>query len=403
MRKNGINRELRAIEGGVCAPEGFSANAVSCGIRKDGSLDFGMIYTPRRCAVACVYSAGKAQGAPVKVSKKNMRNGYARAILVNGGSAICMQADGEKLAYGVCDLLFPWTIERTEIVLASTGKIGERLEIEPFKHGIKPLFEGLVASTAGSARVAEAIRAEGEEGKQLSFAFDLGDYPCKIGGVFKGGPQVSPDMATFLAFLTTDVNITSPMLQKALSAETRETLNMINLDGVASPNDTVCILANGKAGNYRIDCADSEYKKFTIALRLALTEIALETVRQGGYLPFLCRVTGAPSKEAARAIARAIVGGGSIKRALTVGDCPTEGIFFTALSALDNAKGVKAFAVDEATVRLRSKAGEVVLYENEESLRVNAERIRRIFAGEEAELLLDFGVGNYAATAYGRK
>ncbi len=396
MRKNGINRELRPVEGGVCAPEGYVANAVSCGIREDGELDFGMIFSKRRCAVACAYANGSTVGAPVKVSKKNMRNGYIRAILVNGGVANAIDEKGEELAYGVCDLLFPWTIERTEIVIASTGYIGKRLTIEPFKAGIRPLYEGLATSNEQSLKVARAMRTANEREKQLAFAFDLGDYPCKIGVVFKGGVHTAPNMSTFLAFLTTDVNISTPMLQKALTAEVKETLNLLNIDGISSPNDTICIMANGRAGNYKISEEDSEYKKFTYALRAVLREICKETAKEGAQKVLYCQVQGALSKEASRSVSKAIVGSTAFKHSVLEGKMDVEGIVYTALA---NAYTVKT---ERISLSVRSANGEVVLYEDERTTPVSSEILGKILRADEVELLLNFNVGNFRSTATGR-
>lgn len=394
MRKNGINRELTPIEGGVCAPSGYKANAVCAGIRRDGTPDFAMIFSEKRCAVGCVYATGKTQGAPVKVSKRNMRNGYARAILVNGGIANAIDGDGEKLALSVCDLLFPYGVERTETVIASTGYIGKRLELSAFQQGINALWQGLSSSEEQSRLVAQAIRGEECEGKQLSFAFDLGDYPCKIGAVFKGG-KVNPNMATFLAFLTTDVNISSPMLQKALEAEVRETLNLLNIGNISSPNDTVCIFANGRAGNYKIDCADSEYKKFSLALRLFLREICKEIAKEGAQTLLTCNVKGARSKEVARSIAKTLVGSEIVKESIARRKMNTEGILF---SILERVSG----DAERMRLSLRSKKGEIVFYEEGSAMPPSYESLERICSAQEVELCVSLREGNFQALAFGQ-
>ncbi len=396
MRKNGINRELRPIAGGICAPEGYKANAVACGLKRDGGLDFAMIFSPRRCAVACAYAEGITQGAPVLATKRNMRNGYARAILVNSGVANVLSNDGEKFANSVCDLLFPYGVERGETVICSTGKIGEPLRIAPYKDAIKSLWEGLEASAEKSSLVAQAMMTEDSFPKELSFSFDLGDYPCKIGAVFKGGPQICPNMATFLAFLTTDVNITSPMLQKALTAATRETLNMLNLDGVSSPNDTVCILANGRAGNYKIDCADSEYKKFVGALTSVLREVCLLTAKDGASKAFTCFVGGAQSKQTARAAAKAIVGAEGIKDGLKRKEIDVEATLYTLMEYVDGKD------LERVRITLTSSKGEVSLFECGRAFSHSPERIASLLSGEEVELGVFLRGGNYGARAYGR-
>ncbi len=394
MRKNGINRELREIEGGVCAPEGYMANAVACGIKEEG-LDFALIFTKKRCAVACVYATGKRVGAPIAVSKRNMRNGYARAILVNGGIANAVQEDGEKLAFSVCDLLFPYGVERGETVIASTGYMGERLCLSNFQAGIKPLWEGLGSSPLHSHLVAEAIKGEDSPAKELSYSFDLGDYPCKIGVVFKGGRHICPNMATFLAFITTDVNISTPMLQKALTAEVKETLNQLNIDVIPSPNDTVCIMANGQAGNYKITATDAEYKKFAFALRAVLTEACKATAKEDGKL-FTCKVKGAISKEVARSIAKTLVGATTIKEALKKGKVDIGGIVSTALSVGN------AFHAERLEIGLSSALGEVVVYQGEYALYPSKETLDRILGGEEISISLHLREGNYGSTAFGR-
>ena len=267
MRKNGINRELREIPGGVCAPEGFRANALSCGIKPNGELDLGLIATERRCFVAGVYSTASMQGEPVLVTKKHVKRGYASAILANGGIANVYVDGTGKRTEKICQAMdMAGLYSASEMIVASTGEIGKRLDFTLIEKRLKPLARGLEHSEEMGQRFADAISSENEEAYQFSYGFDLGDIPCKIGGIFKGSLHVAPNMATTLVFLTTDVNITSEMLQKALSAETRETLNMLDLDGSPSPNDMACIMANGKAGNYLISCADTEYTKFCFVI-----------------------------------------------------------------------------------------------------------------------------------------
>lgn len=397
MRKNGINGELRPIEGGVCAPEGYKANAVSCGFRGDSEPDFAMILSEKRCAVACVYATGNTLGGPVKVSKKNMRLGYARAMVVNGGVANCLGEDSEKLALSVCDLFFSHGLERTEIVIASTGRIGPRLELASFQVGVKPLLNGLCEKNEGSLMVARAISSDGAMGKQLSFAFDLGDYPCKMGVVFKGGAKTSPNMATFLAFLTTDVNISSEMLQKALESEARETLNMLNLDGIQSPNDTVCIFANGRAGNYKITCEDSEYKKFTRALRAVLREVCQSTAREGAEKLLRCKVVGAISKQVARAVAKSVVGAQQFKQSVKNCEMDTENIVYAIAQETSH-----PLRIEKLQISISSNEGSFVLFVDEGIIAPSRDLLERILSSTEVELIIDIGEGNFSALAYSK-
>ncbi len=394
MRKNGINRELRPIEGGVCAPEGFLANGVACGIREDGELDLAMIFSKRRCAVGCAFASGNTVGAPVKVSRHNMRTGYVRAVLVNSGVANAVADGGEDFANAVCDLLFPYGIERGETVVASTGKIGRELRLQPYREGIPALWKGLGEGEEFSRRAARAITSEDSFEKQLSFAFDLGDYPCKIGAIFKGGAHTSPNTSTFLAFLTTDVNISSEMLRKALVSEVKETVNLLNLDGISSPNDTVCIMANGRAGNYKIDCEDSEYKKFKTALRGVLTEICRTTARDGAQKVLRCKVTGGISKEVTRSVSKAVVGSAAFKNSVARQKIDVNGLVYATLSA--------ANAVKTEKLRLFLGGGEkeLSLYEDGRGINPSAETLQPFFDEEEITLVIRLGEGNFQSTAF---
>ncbi len=389
MRKNAIDRILRPIEGGICAPEGFLANAVSVGLQQSGEYDFAMIYTPRRCAVGCVFAGGKTVGAPVTVSKKNMRMGYARAILFNGGVANVCGEGSEKLAYGVCDLLFGRQIERTEIVVASTGELGKPLTLAPFQKGVDALFQGLSASGERSARVARAMQGKREGANSLAFGFYLGDYPCKLGVVFPSGLS-SP----FLAFLTTDVAISTPMLQRAIETETKSTLELTRLRGAGSPNDCVCILASGRAGNYKIDCVDSEYEKFAYALRAVLTEVCLMRARAEGKA-FSCLVRGGKSKEVVRLLAKELAGLAEVKAAFSKGEVEIEPVLYALFA--------RAKLDEKEKIQICISAGEdlLVLYEDGCKLTPCKERLRSLFAAGEPRLTVDLREGNFQALAYG--
>ncbi len=390
MRKNAIDRILRPVEGGVCAPEGFLANAVSVGVKDNGELDFAMLYTPKRCSAGCVFSEGKTAGAPATVSKKNMRSGYARAILVNGGVANVCGEKSEKLALGVCDLLFPRQIERTEIIVASTGEMGKPFSLAPFAAGVDGLFQGLSASSGQSELLVKAMQTKEGEGKQLSFGFYLGDYPCKIGVVWTCGRGGAP----FLAFLTTDANISSPMLQRELEREVKNTLHLLSLGGAPSPSDTVCILANGRAGNYKIECTDSEYEKFAYALGAVLTEVCLATARANGKL-FACSVKGGKSKEVVRLLSKALAGNAVVKAALSKGEMPIEPVLYT-LFALAKPDRQEAMQISLSVGDER-----FVLFEDGCTFTPSKEGLRALLLSGEPKLTVDLREGNFQALSYG--
>lgn len=397
MRKNGINRELREIPGGVCAPEGFRANALSCGIKPNGELDLGLIATERRCFVAGVYSTASMQGEPVLVTKKHVKRGYASAILANGGIANVYVDGTGKRTEKICQAMdMAGLYSASEMIVASTGEIGKRLDFTLIEKRLKPLARGLEHSEEMGRRFADAISSENEETYQFSYGFDLGDIPCKIGGIFKGSLHVAPNMATTLVFLTTDVNITSEMLQKALSAETRETLNMLDLDGSPSPNDMACIMANGKAGNYLISCADTEYTKFCFVLRSVLLRICEKIMcADPAKRAFTCKVRGAKSKQVARAVAKKVVGLESLKTCLQDGEMDVKGVLYAVLEHAPNVD------LKNVSVRLLGEEKTLAVCENGVHLCMGKETLAPFLQGDRISLEISLRMGNYSATAFG--
>ena len=397
MRKNGINRELREISGGVCAPDGFKANALSCGIRPNGELDLGLIATERRCSVAGVYSTASMQGEPVLVTKKHVKRGYASAILANGGIAnVYVDGTGKRTEKICQEMDMAGLYSASEMIVASTGEIGKRLDFSLIEKKLKPLARGLERSEEMGQRFADAISSENERAFQFSYGFDLGDIACKIGGIYKGSLHVAPNMATTLVFLTTDVNITSEMLQKALSAETRETLNMLDLDGSPSPNDMACIMANGKAGNYLISCADTEYTKFCFVLRSVLLRICEKIMFADEKKRALtCKVRGAKSKQVARAVAKKVIGLESLKDCLQEGKMDVKGILYAVL------EHTPSVDLKRVSVRLHGADKILTVCENGVHLSMDQETLAPFLRGERISIEIHLQMGNYSATAFG--
>lgn len=396
MRKNGVNRQLRPVEGGVCAVTGFKANGISCGIKENGSEDLALIVAEKRCPTACVYSTCERQGTPVVITKKHLKNGYAQAILVNGGIANVYFEDGEHLAENACRLLEKYVgVAKEDTVIASTGKIGKKLALDSFENGIKTLRGQLTDTQEGSMAVVRAIQGEDGRAKQCAFTFSLGDFTGRIGAVFKGSLHASPNMATTLVFLTTDVNISPEMLARALSSEVKETLNMLRMGDTQSPNDTVCIMANGRLGNYRIDRADTEYKKFCLALRGTLTEICKKIASSDGKKPLCCRVTGARSKQIARTIAKTVVGLQGLKNAI---ERKTTGVETIVYAVADCANGAD---ITKLRVSFSSLGGEVTVFDEGIALNCSKETLEGVFSAEELEVRVDASEGNYASVAFG--
>lgn len=408
-RKCGADNILTPVDGGVCAPFGFSASGYHCGISAYGTQavgrggafsrdireDLSLIVANKRCSAACVFTQGGAVGSPVAVSKKHVQSGYARAVFCNAGVANVLQDDGIKSANRICELLGKkLQILKEDVLIASTGHIGVHYPVQNVLNGIDGLVSGLGDTHQHSLSAARGMMTTDTSVKQLSFSFPLGNYVGKIGVIFKGKTQVCPNMATTLCFLTTDVKITSQMLKKALLTATNETMNMLCLDGVSSPNDMVCALANGEAGNYLISCADSEYKQFLRAFCAVFERIAKTIAQDGGQKVFLCSVTGAKSKRIAYTVAKNITSSSAVKTMLSHGESATNAVYSVLFETLEND------SVGQAELFLRLDEKEILLAEEGRILPTAYSVGERVADSEEIEIVVKLRDGNYGATAY---
>lgn len=399
MKKQSYNRissKLKEIPGGVCAPAGFRAGGVFCDMQDVTMQKMGlaMIVADRRCPAACVYADGALVGAPLKVTKKHLKYGLSQAILINSGVANVYQEHGEQFAKNVCKLVEKCGIvETADVIIGSTGRMGGYLDIAPYEKGIMALTESFSYEEEGSYRAAQALMTTDKQPKQVSYSFDLGNYICKIGAIFKGNSLVSPNMATVLGAITTDVNISSAMLQKALRSAVKESFNLLNLDGASSPNDMVCILANGKAGNYKIDCDDTEYKKFAFALLEVMKEMCRRIAADGAQKTLLCHVGGAKSKSLSRTLTKQIVGSYAFKNSIKQGDFDVEWVLGVLMEQRETLEGVE--------ILLRSENGQTMLFAEGEILRSSKERELFILEANEVELSIELNEGNFSSVAYG--
>ena len=406
MRKNGVNRKLTPIDGGVCAPEGFSANGIYCELPSllflpssaEKRENFAAVRSDKRCPTACVYARGPLVGAPVLVSKKHLRTGYGRAVVVTSGVANVGFAEGVKQAEALSRAFAKSAgVLTEETVVASTGKIGEKFPLDAFLSKMQALADGLGKSEEKSLAAARAIMTTDITPKQFAYAFDIGAYRCKIGGICKGSARVSPNMATTICVLTTDANVSPEMLQKALTVATRDTFNLLDIDGASSPNDTVCIMANGRAGNFRIDYEDSEYEKFLYALEQTLEKVCKLMVSEEGEKGFSCKVTGMKSKSGARTVARAVVSSLAVKKQFFT---PTQFLTEDILCAMQQSG--EEFPIAKTEISLQSESGEIMLFEAGQAYAFLTENVARVLAGANAEIRIRVGNGNYYATAFGR-
>ena len=387
---------IQQIAGGVCAPKGFRANGVHCGIRKNKvKKDLALIVADKRCATACAYTRNLVKGAPILVTKKNVADGYAQAVIVNSGNANTCNANGVEIAEAMCALVERYTgIPKGDVVVASTGVIGQQLSIDPIAAGMEELTKGLGNNSTAAA---EAIMTTDTVKKEIAFTFTLGGVPCTIGAIAKGVGMICPNMATLLMFVTTDAAISPAMLQKAVSADVKTSLNMLSVDADTSTNDTLCVMASGFAGNREIVSDGADLRAFRRALHTVTSALCrmLAADGEGATKLIECRVRGAKSQKDANLAAKSVIGSNLVKAAMFGADA-NWGRVLCALgySGAD-------LNVDAIDVAFSSAAGSIVVCKDGRGVGFSEEDAKRILSEKEIVIDVSAGGGRYKATAWG--
>jgi glutamate N-acetyltransferase/amino-acid N-acetyltransferase len=388
---------MKIISGGVCAANGFKANGIHCGIRKNRTKrDLALIYSEKLCSAAAVYTTNLVKGAPLKVTKNHIENGYAQAVICNSGNANTCNANGIEIAELTCSLLSQKLgVKSHDIVVASTGVIGQPLDITPIKEGIPSLVDGL--SYDGGEYAAEAIMTTDVLKKEIAVEFTVGGKTCKIGGIAKGSGMIHPNMATMLVFITTDCNISPKMLQKALSSDIQNTFNMISIDGDTSTNDMVTVLANGMAENKIIDSDGEDFNAFMKALNTVTVDLCRKIASDGeGATKLLeCVVSGAKSKEVAKTVAKSVICSSLTKAAMFGADANWGRV----LCAI----GYSGAEVDvqKIDVYFKSIKGEIQVCKNGSGVDFSEEKAKEILLESEIDIIINLNDGEFTSTAWG--
>ncbi len=388
---------MTIINGGVCAPKGFLASGIHCGIRKNkAKRDLSLIYTKTKASAASVYTTNKVKGAPLTVTKNNISDGYANAIICNSGNANTCNANGIEIATLTCELLAgELGIDKTDVVVASTGVIGQPLDITPIKNGIPSLVGEL--SRDGSENASEGIMTTDTKKKEIAVSFKIGGVECKIGGIAKGSGMIHPNMATMLVFITTDCAITPKMLNKALSLDVKNTFNMVSVDGDTSTNDMVTVLANGEAGNAIIDKDGEDFSEFMKALNTITVYLCRQIAADGeGATKLLeCKVKGAKDEENAKIIAKSVICSSLVKAAMFGSDANWGRI----LCAI----GYSGADVDitRVDVAFESSVGVIKVCENGAGIDFSEDLAKRILLKDEITILVGLGDGDAESIAWG--
>lgn len=387
---------MNFINGGVCAPKGFKASGLHCGIRKNQSKkDLALIVSEKRAVAAAVYTTNLVKGAPITVTKENLSDGYARAIICNSGNANTCNPGGVEIAKETCLLIAKQLdISPSDVIIASTGVIGQVLDITPIKNAIPALCEKLGDNSVDAAH---AIMTTDTALKELAVSFEIDGRECRLGGIAKGSGMIHPNMATMLAFLTTDVAITPQMLQKALSADVTDSFNMISIDGDTSTNDMVAVLANGMAGNTIIDTEGKAFDTFKAALATVTKKLSKMIAADGEGATKLieCVVQGAADNENAKIIAKSVICSSLVKAAMFGADANWGRI----LCAIGYS-GAKV-NINKVQVSFISNKGSVTVCKDGVGVPFSEEEAKEILLSKEIiiDILLEEGEGT--ATAWG--
>ncbi len=388
---------MKLIEGGVCAAKGFKASGIHCGIRKNHSKkDLALIVSDVPASGAAVYTQNLVKGAPLEVTKKHLANGKAKALICNSGNANTCNANGIEIAEAMCELTAKALgTEPGDILVASTGVIGQPLDIDPIQAGIGPLVSSL--SSSGSSDACEGIMTTDTKKKEIAIEFELNGKICHLGGIAKGSGMIHPNMATMLVFLTTDASVSPSMLQKALSTDIQNTFNMISVDGDTSTNDMVVLLANGLSGNKEITEDGEDFKVFMKALNTVTVHLcrAIAGDGEGATKLLECTVSGAKDLQTAKTVAKSVISS-SLTKAAMFGADANWGRVLCAIGYSGADVDVKSVGVS-----FKSEAGCIEVCRNGSGVPFSEEFASEILSKEEIDILVTLGEGNACASAWG--
>ena len=381
----------------MCAAKGYRAAGVHCGIRKNQTKkDLALIVSDAPAAAAGVYTTNLVKGAPIAVTKAHIADGTARAIVCNSGNANTCNANGVEIAEGMCALVEQYAgVKASDVIVASTGVIGQPLSLEPIEAGMPALAGAL--SPEGGLSAAQAIMTTDTFAKEVAVEFEMGGKTCRIGGIAKGSGMIHPNMATMLVFVTTDAAVSPELLQKAVSADVQTSFNMVSVDGDTSTNDMLCILANGQAGNAPIAAEDGDYAAFCAALS-AVTQAPCRMIAkdgEGATKLLICHATGAADVQTARTVAKSVICSSLLKAAM-FGANANWGRVLCAI-------GYSGADVDvtKIGVRFASAAGEVEVCRDGAGVPFSEELAKEVLVQDEIVIEVSLGMGAAEATAWG--
>ena len=388
---------MKLITGGVCAAKGYKANGVLCGIKKGRTKpDVALVVSEVPAAAAAVYTTNLVKGAPLTVTKNHIADGVAQAIICNSGNANTCNANGIEIAEGMSLLVEKATgIKANDVVVASTGVIGQPLSLEPIEKGMAALTAGL--SVQNGTVAAEAIMTTDTVKKEVAYSCEIGGKTVTVGGIAKGSGMIHPNMGTMLCFITTDCAITHEMLEDALRDIVCKSFNRVTVDGDTSTNDTCVVLANGMAGNELIEWKNEDYDKFYEMLSTLCKTMAKKIAADGEGASRLltCAVKGARSEESAERLAKAVVGSSLVKAAMFGADANWGRV----ICAMGYSKA--PFRPEYVDIGFASAAGEILVCEKGAAVAFDEELAKKILTQSEITIDINVNEGEDSAECWG--
>lgn len=389
---------FKFIEGTITTPQGFTGGAICGGIKPGNTTkkDIMMVKCDTLCNAAAVYTKNLVKSDAVKVTQEHLKNGKAQAIIANSGNANCCNKDGYKVASDICKLCASvLNVNEDDVIIASTGVIGQPLPLLPFEQNLYLMKKNMSAQNGTDC--AEAIMTTDTVKKEMAMEMTLGGKTVTFGGIAKGSGMIHINMGTMLSFVTTDAAISSKMLSSALKEAVEDTYNMVSVDGDTSTNDTLAIMASGKAGNTEITEKNDDYHTFVAGLTEAFRSLAKQLAKDGegaGKL-LICNVKGAKTKNDARGVAKTVIGSSLVKAAMFGSDANWGRILCAiGYSGMD-------VDVNKVNVAFESNAGEITVCENGAGIGFDEEKAKEILLEDEITIKIGLGDGKYEAEAYG--
>ena len=393
-------KNFKIIDGGVCAAKGFKASGLYCGIKENPTKknDICLIVSDVMCNAAGVYTSNKVKGAPVVVTKNNLAKsgGKAMAVIANSKNANTCNADGEEKALEMCKITADALgIAPEQVIVASTGVIGQILPIEPIREAVPELVKKL--SYEGNVEAATAIMTTDTVKKEYAVEFEIGGKLCRMGGMAKGSGMIHPNMATTLNFITTDCAISAELLQKALSEIVKITYNCLSVDGDQSTNDTCMLMSSGLAKNAEITEENADFATFKDALYQVMANLTrmLAKYGEGATKLLTCVCSSAPDLDTAIIVAKSVIRSPLFKCAMFGADANWGRV----LCAIGYAEA--DFDITKVDVDLASKAGRIAVCRNGAGVEFSEDEAKVVLTEDEIEIYIELNSGEANATAWG--